>query len=40
MFKVKTKNAPIVKNNPIFVIEICKSPSIGASKLMRFRISN
>jgi len=24
----------------MFVIEMCKSPSIGASKLIRFRISN
>ena len=36
----KTKYPPIVKYNPIFVKDRERLPNIGASKLIRFLISN
>jgi hypothetical protein len=39
-FKINTKYAPIVKYKPMLVKEMDKLPSIGASKLNKFLISN
>lgn len=39
-FNIKTKYPPIAKYRPIFVNDKDKLPSIGASRLMRFLISN
>ena len=39
-FKDKTINAPRHKYKPILVIDKCKSNKIGASRLIKFLISN
>ena len=39
-FKANINKAPNIKNNPMLVIDKCKLPKIGASKLNKSLISN
>ena len=40
MLRVKIKKTPIIKYNPMLVIDICRLPKIGASILNKSLISN
>lgn len=39
-FNININNVPMLRYNPMFVIDICKLPKIGASRLNKFLISN
>lgn len=39
-FNININNVPMLKYNPMFVIDICILPKTGASKLNKFLISN